>query len=81
MDSLGNIGADGFTFVIQNSDSSLFGGGGSSALGSTGGGLGYAGIPNSLAVEFDTWFNPVLGDPNGNHISVHTAGTLQNTDN
>jgi peptide-N4-(N-acetyl-beta-glucosaminyl)asparagine amidase len=64
-------GADGFAFVIQNDSPT--------ALGSNGGGLGYGGIPNSLAIEFDTWQNSELGDPNNNHISVHTQGALPNT--
>jgi hypothetical protein len=64
-------GADGFAFVIQND--------GLSALGGAGRELGYAGIPNSLAIEFDTWQNSELGDPNSNHISVHTRGTMPNS--
>lgn len=78
-DILGNPGADGFAFVIQNS--------GVTALGAPGGGMGYGGdaqipgIANSLAVEFDTWFNPAseTNDPNGNHLSVHTRGVLPNS--
>jgi fibronectin type 3 domain-containing protein len=40
-----NPNADGFAFVIQ--------GVGVSALGASGGGLGYAGINNSIAIKFD----------------------------
>jgi hypothetical protein len=77
-----NTGADGFAFVIQNSSS------GFSALIPGGGTLGYGdsiyypryrGIDNSLAVEFDTWYNELFNDPNGNHISIHTRGTLPNS--
>ena len=57
-------GADGLSFIIQ--DNSLV------ALGSAGHGLGYDGIPNSLVVEFDTFFNFELMDPYENHISVMT---------
>lgn len=60
-------GADGFAFIIQDSSPS--------ALGSAGGGLGYAGIPRSLAVEFDTWYNTEFefgDDFNSNHVAVHT---------
>lgn len=67
-----NSGGDGFAFVIQNNPLLREGGGG--------GGLGYAGISNSLAVEFDTWSNPESADPNANHISIHTRGTLRNSD-
>jgi hypothetical protein len=62
----GQIGGDGFAFVIQNTSLT--------ALGAGGGSLGYTGIPNSLAIEFDTWQNADQGDPNGNHISVHWGG-------
>lgn len=39
--------ADGATFCIQNSSSN--------ALGTSGGGLGYGGITNSVAIRFDSW--------------------------
>jgi hypothetical protein len=42
-------GAEGFAFVIQNSDMGV------KALGRGSSGLGYSGIENSVAVEFDTW--------------------------
>jgi peptide-N4-(N-acetyl-beta-glucosaminyl)asparagine amidase len=71
------VGADGFAFVIQNDSSS--------ALGSGGSGIGYQGIVNSLAVEFDTSQDPPeefgsgVGDPYGNHLSVQTRGTQPNS--
>ena len=74
-----DTGADGFAFVIQNATQSFNGGGGASALGGGGGELGYFGIPNSLAVEFDTWFNPEWNDPNENHVSIHTIGDQFNS--
>jgi hypothetical protein len=46
---LTNPNADGFTFVIQ--------GGGPTALGALGGGLGYAGLGSSVAVKFDLFNN------------------------
>ena len=42
-------GADGFAFVLQSNSPTARGGGG--------GALGYAGIPNSLAVKFDIYNN------------------------
>merc|ERR1711968_193504 len=36
--------------------------------------MGYQGIVNSLAVEFDTYYNPELIEPYENHISVQTRG-------
>ncbi len=59
-------GGDGLAFVLQNQHPS--------ALGHGGHGLGYAGIKNSLAVEFDTFMNFDQLDPYENHISVQTRG-------
>lgn len=61
-------GGDGFAFVIQNYTVPV--------VGPFAGYLGYHGIPRSVAIEFDTWWNaePGFYDPNGNHISVHTRG-------
>jgi len=63
--------ADGIAFVIQNSDA------GTSALGGGGGGIGYQNIPNSLAIEFDTFQN--FYDPNANHIAIQSCGTNPNS--
>ena len=40
-----------------------------------GGGIGYSDIPRSLGIEYDTWFNGELGDPNGNHVGIDLGGT------
>lgn len=63
-------GSDGFVFIIQNSAPTYLSGGG--------GTLGYYGLQNSLAVEFDTFQNSEVADPSGSHISVHTNGTGPN---
>lgn len=34
--------------------------------------MGYAGISNMLAVEFDTFYNPDLVEPYENHVSIQT---------
>ena len=70
-----STGGDGFAFVIQNASPG--------ALGYPGGGIGYAGISNSVAIEFDTWDNDesgqdVVRDVNDNHVAVHTLGTESN---
>jgi hypothetical protein len=69
-------GADGIAFVVQF-DNNV-------ACGGNGGGIGYDFIPNSLAVEYDTFQNDStqiinLNDPNGNHIAVQTNGTFPNS--
>ena len=70
--SLDAEGADGIAFVLQQA--------GTTALGVTGGGIGYYQIPGpSFIVEFDTWQNLepgfTTGDPVGDHI-----GFLKNAD-
>ena len=59
-------GSDGFAFVIHNA--------GLDARGRPGGGLGYAGMKDTLAVEFDMFANSDLGDPNDMHVAVHVPG-------
>jgi hypothetical protein len=84
-----NFQADGFAFLIQNSAA------GTSALdpGNSydGCSLGFGdapdgvctsttgGIPNSLAVEFDTYQNTDIDDPNGNHVAIESCGTAPNS--
>jgi peptide-N4-(N-acetyl-beta-glucosaminyl)asparagine amidase len=76
-------GADGFALVIHNADTLPDP---DIALGMGRHGMGYQGIPNSLAVEFDTTQTPASdfghethGDHNDNHISVQTRGQEPNS--
>ncbi len=63
--------ADGITFALQTVNNNVGGGGG---------GMGYLGIPSSVAIEFDTFNNgPGAGDPNGNHVAIDTGGSLNGT--
>ena len=66
-------GADGIAFVVQAE--------GPYALGKGGSGMGYSGINNSLAVEFDSYSSYQNLDPYENHISVHTRGFHPNDSN
>jgi hypothetical protein len=60
----GKRGADGIAFVAQSQ--------GPRALGGWGGGLGYRGIRDSVAVEFDIYRNQP--DPSSNHLAVSLGG-------
>lgn len=64
-------GGDGLSFCIQNDGANDVGGGGS--------GLGYGGLPNSLAVEFDTYDDFTFGDGGDNEVSIHSKGTSMNS--
>lgn len=59
-----NTGSDGFAFVIQNAAAD--------ALGLAGGGIGFAGIDNSLAVKFDTHANGY--EPQAPFVSFQPLG-------
>ena len=56
-------GADGIAFVLQPL---------SNNIGGIGGGIGYAGINPSFAIEMDTWQN--TNDPSCDHIAVMING-------
>lgn len=59
--------ADGITFVLAASPS---------GLGSGGEGIGYEGVGNSLAVEFDTYDNEPEDDSSSNHVAIDENGVL-----
>jgi len=67
----GQSGADGIVFVLTTNPN---------GLGSTGGALGYGGgsQPNSLAIEYDTWYNPSNNDPSQeyDHIGIESGGSV-----
>ena len=60
-------GADGFAFVLKDTNVSLIGG--------LGGGLGYATLSPSIAIEFDTWNNGGVDIP-ADHTSLNFNGSV-----
>jgi lysophospholipase L1-like esterase len=64
----GNGGADGITFMLQNSAA------GGTALGTLGGGEGYSTIGSSLAIEFDSFKSG--WDINANQVSLLKNGDV-----
>lgn len=66
-DALGGCGADGIVFTVQPVSNNVGGGGG---------GIGYYGIPTSLGIEFDNWYNPEIGDINSNHVGIDLNGSV-----
>jgi hypothetical protein len=72
-----NPDADGFTFTLQNSPA------GATAIGAGGGGIGYVGIPNSIAVKFDMWDSnnaAALGGPKPSNNTYTASGVYLNGD-
>ncbi|MBN2776083.1 MAG: T9SS type A sorting domain-containing protein [Bacteroidales bacterium] len=63
-----NNGADGIVFALQ---------GECTTAGANGGELGFGGIANSLAVEFDTYQNSLeWSDPVADHIAIISNGSV-----
>ncbi len=66
-DSLTTCGADGLVFAVQTV---------SNTAGGAGGGIGYAGLPNSVGIEFDTWNNGGIDGGSSNHVGIDTNGDV-----
>jgi gliding motility-associated-like protein len=67
-----NTGGEGVAFVLQS---------GAWTLGSNGAGIGYQGIANSLAIEFDTRDNQaagenMFGDNSADHVAIQANGSI-----
>jgi hypothetical protein len=60
-------GADGIVFVVQTDANNV---------GGLGVGIGYAGINDSVGIEFDTWDNGAIDDFNGNHLGIDLNGDV-----
>jgi hypothetical protein len=63
-------GADGLVFVVQTVANNV---------GGAGGGIGYFGIPKSVGIEFDSWYNGELGDIDSNHVGIDLNGNIVST--
>jgi len=64
-----NTGADGIVFVLQPI---------STSVGTTGGGLGFAGVTPSVGITIDTWQNTDVNsnDPAYDHIAIQLNGNI-----
>ncbi|MBO0949763.1 VWD domain-containing protein [Fibrella forsythiae] len=71
VDAKGELGADGIAFIIQDYNSRL-------VPPSSGQGLGYNGLPRSLAIEFDTYTNAGQDSPDAD-IWLNTQGVNPNS--
>jgi len=60
-------GADGIVFMLQPI---------STSIGSTGGGMGFAGITPSIGITVDTWQNAEFNDPAYDHIGIQANGVI-----
>jgi hypothetical protein len=76
--STSTYNADGFAFVIQNSSLSALGSGGC-GIGFGGSSSGCAssnGIPNSVAIEFNTYPNGAGVDPSSDDVTIQNCGGI-----
>jgi Bacterial lectin len=67
IDGVTNGGADGLAFVVQ-AVSDVY-------TGHDASGLGYGGMSDAIALEFDTYQNVDYKDPDNNHVSLHIPNT------
>lgn len=67
-----DAGADGCTFIFQNSPQGI------AACGTDGSQLGAGGISNAMVVEFDTYDNGSF-DPSEDHTAIYVNGDLEST--
>jgi len=65
--SKGGKGGDGIAFLLKTNPD---------ATGGPGLEIGYGGINPSVAIEFDTYFNPEFAEPVENHIGVNLNGVM-----
>lgn len=66
-DSGSTCGADGLVFVVQTVGNNV---------GGAGGGIGYAGLANSVGIEFDTWNNGAGDNNSSNSVGIDVNGSV-----
>ncbi|GMF25047.1 unnamed protein product [Phytophthora lilii] len=69
-------GGDGLAFVIHSHQNRT------ATIGEQGSRMGFAGLQNSLAIEFDTWFNDETAgeDVFYDHVAIYSRGQNSNAD-
>ena len=63
-------GADGIVFMLQPL---------STSIGTSGAGMGFAGVNPSIGIALDTYLNTDIGDPDYDHISIQANGNILHT--
>ncbi len=63
-------GADGITFALIDTNNSIY------TYGGSGGALGFGGIPNSFAVEIDTYYNYGVDPTPQDHVGIDLNGNI-----
>lgn len=72
-------GGDGFAFVIHSHPNKTSAVGALNATSKQRSHLGFEGIQNALAIEFDTWFNTEHADTFYDHVTIYSNGQSENT--
>ncbi|KAG1701991.1 hypothetical protein DVH05_010481 [Phytophthora capsici] len=69
-------GGDGFAFVLHSHENRT------TTLGGPSSSMGFTGLKNSLAIEFDSWFNDdsTGGDVFYDHVAIYSRGQSSNSD-
>eukprot|EP01083_Nonionella_stella_P099358 279377_1 len=62
-------GGHGFALVLQNHGPDPL-----SAMGTGSDGMGYSGLTNAIALEFDSWYDAHKAELFDNHVSLHANG-------
>lgn len=72
-------GGDGFAFVLHSHPNKTATVGAKNVSARTRSHLGFEGLANSLAIEFDSWFNVESPDTFYDHITIYSSGSDANS--